>query len=707
MTHRELLSLGRSLLDSYSEILFMQRAWPGALMLLATLSVPAIGFSGLVSVAAAFVFARFIGVAQTFLESGFFTYNTLLVGLGLGSLFQLTPLSLLFAATAGVMTLIISLMLNSLFSQYLRLPILSLPFVIISAVAYLASLGYSNLLLREPVVLLAQWSPAGLPDMVRGFLQSLGAILFLPYPLTGLIFALVLLWYSRILFLLALGGFLLGATMAGVLDGAPGSAFLDPNNFNFILIATALGGVFLVPSRHSLLIAAIGVILATVLMDAVNLFWALYGIPAFTLPFNLVTLGLLYVLMLVAFPAVADRISATPEETLDDHLNRRRRFPLEPKRLQPPFSGCWTVWQGFDGPWTHQGTQAHALDFVIEQNGSTFRQQGANLDDYYSWRKPVLAPIRGRVAAVHDGVIDNLPGELNQHENWGNWVSIDSGFGWHLILAHFANGTLQVTPGDWVEPGSRLGLCGNSGYSPQPHIHLHIQVGFTPGEATLPFLLQGFMRDACEFSPAAIPQQGQCVTPLYPAEHLQLTTSLLLDSEWQIEVRRHGKLDSRSRFRVRMNAQGESCLDSGKGQLFFHRDREQFYFYRLDGNDQQLALLFRVLPRLPLAYQQGLWWHDQLPLAVHPRQGRRHLLNLARVLFPDLGRIDYSAKFTGKRRLEGVVTSNEGKQRFSVELSSRHGLIHSIQMDDLLVAISEVETPDKTQEISSGNNTPS
>jgi urea transporter len=45
----------------------------------------------MVAVLAAYGFARFIGMGAAFLESGFYTYNPLLVGLSLGYLFKLTP----------------------------------------------------------------------------------------------------------------------------------------------------------------------------------------------------------------------------------------------------------------------------------------------------------------------------------------------------------------------------------------------------------------------------------------------------------------------------------------------------------------------------------------------------------------------------------------------------------------------------------------
>ena len=52
---------------------------------------------------------------------------------------------------------------------------------------------------------------------------------------------------------------------------------------------------------------------------------------------------------------------------------------------------------------------------------------------------------------------------------------------------HFAHRTIRVQEGQWVERGALLGLCGNSGYSAQPHIHVQVQTDARIGALTLPF----------------------------------------------------------------------------------------------------------------------------------------------------------------------------------------------------------------------------
>ncbi len=75
------------------------------------------------------------------------------------------------------------------------------------------------------------------------------------------------------------------------MTGSVLQAFGDINNFNFILIAIVIGGVFLVPSPRSYILALTAVLSSTLLLDSVEVFWANYGVPVFTLPFNLVSLS--------------------------------------------------------------------------------------------------------------------------------------------------------------------------------------------------------------------------------------------------------------------------------------------------------------------------------------------------------------------------------------------------------------------------------
>jgi len=660
-------------INSYTELFFIHSRLSGGLLLLVTMLNPNVGIAGLFSVISAYLFSRLIGMEKSFVESGFFTYNALLVGLSVGYLFSLGGLSLYLVAAAGVLSFVLSIMLNSIFSYYLKLPILSLPFVIVSTVTWLASQGYGGLYVSGPYahgtdLLLT------LPPWLEGFFISLGAILFTPQPLAGAVIALVIFWHSRILFLLAAMGYYLGAVLSAMLGGEWQAIFADINHFNYILIAMTLGGVYLVPSPRGYLIAAIGVAVGTLLLSAVRLFWANYGIPVFTLPFNLVTLAFLYMLGIIGFPLVAKNVRATPEQTLDDYLSTSLRFGAEGRIISLPFTGRWCVWQGFDGEWTHQGSLRHAYDFVIARSGKTHEGIGEQLSHYFAWRKPVLAPCRGRVVCVVANHPDNPPGHVDSQNNWGNLVIIESDAGGWVELSHFAQHSVSVQEGQWVEVGTQLGLCGNSGYSSQPHIHIQVQMSAAIGAPTQPFCFAGYLEEGC-FVSHGRPDTGIDVEPLFADRGLEFRTAFPLETTlhyWAVE---EGSPPQQLDIRVCMSELGESYFDSGQGKLFFARDLHSFYFYRLEGNDPGLALLFSAVPRMPLSYRHDMQWQDAPPLAAVVGGWQRHFIDLLRAVRHQVGRSHYQARWCSGGLIQGVLrrVGSSAEELVEVELHPRLG----------------------------------
>jgi hypothetical protein len=526
-------------------------------------------------------------------------------------------------------------------------------------ICYLASLRYSNLLVGSGDSLLWLSPDVSWPLWISGFLRSLGAVFFLPYEIIGLMFASLLIWRSRILFSLAVLGYYTGAAVRAALLGSMAQAFGDISSFNFVLIAMALGGVFLTPSPGSYFIAAVAVVGSTILLDSVQVLGSLYGIPAYTLPFNIVSLGVLYVLGLTAYPRLARYIGLTPEETMENDHVSRRRYPGYWRTLHLPFFGRWTVWQGFDDEWTHKGTWRYAYDFVIaDDRGSTFDGAGLQLADYYCFRKPVLAPARGRVVAVVGDLPDNPVGQVDKTNNWGNYVVVYDERGYYVELSHFAEGSIRVKPGDWVEPGSILGLCGNSGYSPQPHVHVHIQLYQHLGSPTLPFSFLSYV-EVNGFHANDVPAKGECLESAPAVDpHLDSVTGFLLGDRVTYEVLRDGRRIDTLVLTVQMGPDGSLYFESGRGgRLYFGKFEGTFYTYRVEGRDKYLRWLFVALPRLPLSYRDGLRWRDYVPISMVAGRMQRVLADLAACVRPGLATARVEQAFRGRQVIESKIAA--------------------------------------------------
>ncbi|MCE9607493.1 MAG: urea transporter, partial [Planctomycetia bacterium] len=619
-------------LVSYAEVFFLSKSAVGLVLVVGTLLNWRVGAAGLLAVAAAYTFARLAHMDPRTLQAGYYTYNPLLVGLSLGATLAWSWLTAVVIVVAGVMAFMLTTVMVRALRLHFNLPALSLPFVVSSAIAHMALLRYSSLALRvgEASPFLAD--DHGLPLYLVGFLKSLGAILFVPSVAAGSVFSLLLLCRSRILFFLAVAGYYLGTALRAALLGSAEQAFLDVYGFNFILIAMAVGGVFLVPSLSSFAVAASAVAVAMLLVDAAQVFAYYFAVPAYTLPFNVVTLGVLYTLAVSQYPGFAKYLGATPEETLENDLVRKTRFPDLGPTLRLPFFGKWTVWQAFDDKWTHQGEWRYAYDFVITDEDAelsddtthiraTHHSDGSQLEHFHCYRKPVLAPCRGRVVKVVDDLPDNPIGRVDKTNNWGNCIVLYDERGIYIELSHFAAHSIKVKLGDHVEVGQTLGLCGNSGYSPQPHLHVQVQAAAGVGSATLPFCFARYM-EGNVFHSSGRPTRGTRLEPAGTDARLEAATDFLLNETLRFEILRRGKPAGELVLDVKMAIDGTLYFHApGRGKLYFGKLDGTFYFYRLDGRDELLGLLYTSLPRLPLVRgmrhaSSAVRWSDVVPIGL-------------------------------------------------------------------------------------------
>lgn len=206
------------------------------------------------------------------------------------------------------------------------------------------------------------------------------------------------------------------------------------------------------------------------------------------------------------------QVRPAPAPAPSEYLDYETKTPL---RL--PFDGTWTVfWGGRTIEQNYHAAtrdQRFAYDLVITEDGSSHRGEGKANEDYHCWKVPILAPAAGKVVVAVDGIADNVPGQMNPHAPPGNHVVLDHGDGELSLLAHFVQGTVAVEVGQEVQPGQRLGLCGNSGNSSEPHLHYHLQTGarFGAGDG-LPAQFLRYEADG-ELVERGEPVQGQRIRP--------------------------------------------------------------------------------------------------------------------------------------------------------------------------------------------------
>lgn len=164
-------------------------------------------------------------------------------------------------------------------------------------------------------------------------------------------------------------------------------------------------------------------------------------------------------------------------------------FNVSAEDYRLPFQGRWFVAQGGDTPNVNQHMSVRAQWFGIDfmkVGGPTGRAlteaEHPAAADFYSWGQEVLAPVDGTVESVVDALPDNPVGTKDLKNPAGNHVVIAAASDRFVFIAHMQRGSIRVKQGQRVRAGDLLGLCGNSGNSDAPHIHMHVQDSPTPNQ---------------------------------------------------------------------------------------------------------------------------------------------------------------------------------------------------------------------------------
>ena len=635
VTVDSLRDMGEGLLRAYAAILFSTSPLVGLLFLVASFCYPNTGIAGLIGALMGNVTARLLSFPT--ISSGLYIYNSLLVGLALGIVYQLDSYLLVLILLGAILAVFLTAALADLLWRLEHLPVLSLPFVIVAFTCFFAAKAYGNLsAYLLPSVLVEPF----INTWVDTFLTALGSSFFTPHPMAGLLFFVGLLWTSRYLALLAILGFLVGDGILQWLSGSIHPTLAQWSGFNFILTTIAVGGIYTVPSWHSLLLAITAAALSSLVTMAVQGVLQIYGLPVLAIPFLFTTFTLLV--------AMRKRVSTSPpyllleKPALPEQSYERTRL-LQARGTEPdsiplyaPFFGVWRTYQGFNGRHTHQTPWQHALDFFITKQGRSFASNGMHLQDFYCFDLPVLSPCYGTVARCQHELIDNQPGEVDSKNNWGNFLLIRLDNGLYVLLAHLCQYSLKVLEGERLVPGQPVARCGNTGRSPQPHLHLHVQTTAVLGSPTHPFHLLGVTlqtdkEQTANFRLACRPNEGQLVSVVKAGGLFRQALHLPLGLQLQYRYRHNDELWKSQRLTVSMDLLGGFHLSSESGaSVRFAEEGGILFFFEREGNkDPLLDLWLLALGLTPLA-DVAMAWVDRpsdrlLPISK-PWQGLRELL---------------------------------------------------------------------------------
>jgi urea transporter len=558
-----------------------------------------------------YVFFSALGQAKTWEDSSLYACNHALVGFYMGSLLSIHWQGLALLVPVSALTSLLCLGLTYGFARPWQVPLLTLPFVLAAWAIDLIKFHLPNLISNDLFVSPLVFNTPWLPEIIRAFLSAVGALFFTPEPWFGLLICVFWLFSSYWILCLAIIGFASFMAFHGLISGTNLSALHDLSAFNSILVAIAIGAVYNLPLWINVGWAALAAMMCALIAFALKWFLAPWGLGIYSMPFVITVIGFFYVFQIIGyrFRHVSGVAGA---KAMSDYFVNLSRFSPTHITLSMPVAGKWLVWQGFHDQWTHQGLFGYAYDLVkTDTQGATYTNSGKQLVDYYCFGQAVYSPVWGKVIKVIHNYPDHPIGSLDESNRWGNYVIIEDWRGFYVVLAHFSNLSIQVYEGCPVAVGTYLGLCGNSGYSPQPHLHFHVQSGPHIGSPTLPFRLLNYRTDL-QYYEHGEPKRMDVIQAAAPQDFMQQLTTFVLDQHFVFNVEKHGKNLGVWQFTVKINEQGEQYFESARGRLFFGKREGSFYCYRIEGIDAYFNLLKMAMSTIPLHHTPALTWRDVL-----------------------------------------------------------------------------------------------
>jgi urea transporter len=626
----------QGVLRSYSQIFFSESYWFALPLLVVSFFDISAGCSGLLSVMTANLAASMLKFDKLTTTKGFYGFNSLLVGLGLGHYYEVTFLIIVVAIFSGFLTLLITLALQGILGKY-YLPYLSIPFIFSIWIVLGAGGMFSGTEDNQSGVYILnklfsiggnlfvnihQWWVSNITsDFLNRYFLSLGSIFFQFNVFAGIVIAIALLFYSRIAFLLSLVGYSV-AFLAYSFFGIDMTQLGYSNiGFNFILGAIAIGGYFYIPSKQSFFWAfAITPIIALVAAGLSGLLNP-FNLLLLSLPFNLIILTFIYSFRFRTVPGKFKEVliqEGTPERNLYSFQSFTRRFPnFGWLQIKLPFIGEWYINQGHNGEVTHKGEWANAWDFVIiNSQSSQYNAEGSDLTDYYCFGQKVIAPADGSVIVAEDGIDDNKIGEVNTFRNWGNTVIIKHAEGIYSKLCHLQKGSVSVRVGDNVHYGQIIGKVGNSGRSPYPHLHFQLQTTPYIGSKTLKYPLFAYLEDDREIRTFTYPLEGHSVKSVEDNFILKKAFNLMPGTKmkWNIKSARGVEIVTWEVFTNPYNRSYIQCHSSGS-VAYFQYDGVHFCFTHYEGDRKSLLYSFYLAAfRVPLININGYITTDSLPV---------------------------------------------------------------------------------------------
>ena len=622
--------LGKAFTLPLGTIFFIPNPWIGAILWIALLQNPPYAVFAVLGLAVGTAVDKILKSGDEVRLGGGLRANALLASIMVGWLTATTDILLwiqllIAAGSASAAAILAAAIIHTL--KETSIPSLVWGYCLVAAMMFTicsdCAVLASNNTLALPI-------PNNLPEFGAAFIGSLGALIYSPTVESGLIVGLAILLWSRILFFTGLIGWLAGVSLALSLENIGVTYNWLPMSYNYFIAGMALGSVYFLPGRTSLLLAILGGLGAS--FSGLLLQHILPDSPIAYLPIAAAaTIGVIIGAVTLAGNQCIAKLNTTrhlrPEEAWWHMKYWSQRFGYKDVLFSTPIGGELRISQGFNGLLSHAGNWRHALDFQRPITVDYSLDPALNI-----WGAPIYAPASGMIERLNSSVPDNQLGVSNFAENWGNHIVIRLDQGGWALLAHLQQDSIAVSTGARVEAGDYLGKVGNSGRSPIPHLHMQAQNGVQLGTLTIPFRLLNYLSTTDEDSPfkhwnaANLPAEGEIIMAAYPNTlvHNLLASLSTGSSVWSSET--IGRIPSSFKQASSKNIIRINTTLNTEGQHLYKSELEKEAIVVSLAPDAWrivettnlttpfMRLLALAVPSIPYAATTGMKWNDPVPI---------------------------------------------------------------------------------------------
>lgn len=256
----------------------------------------AIGIGAVVALLISTLTAMVLNVDVGSLRQGLYGFNGILVGIGVTTFIQNTPLMWVYLIIGAAVSTVAMLAITNLMKNW-EMPALTFPFVLTTWFLVLAVYQFTHLPSGSlgPPAFPVNGNPSGADTsltvgfLLTGWITGVSQVFLINNVITGIIFVIALAINSWQAAILALVGTAVGLIIALLFGANAHSIGIGLYGFSAVLTAIALGSVFYLPSFKVVLYTIAGVIFTVIVQAALNTALSPIGIPTFTAPFVLAT----------------------------------------------------------------------------------------------------------------------------------------------------------------------------------------------------------------------------------------------------------------------------------------------------------------------------------------------------------------------------------------------------------------------------------